>query len=99
MARFRSEPPNDADLAEAKNHLIGRKISAAQSNSEITAALARDWAGPGLSTIDDYSALVNAITLDDIHAVLPAFTEGDIVVISVGETTGSTAPAAHRAKE
>ena len=99
LARFRSEPPNDADLAEAKNHLIGRKISAAQSNSEITAALARDWAGPGLSTIDDYSALVNAITLDDIHAVLPAFTEGDIVVISVGETTGSTAPAAHRAKE
>ncbi len=99
LARFVSEPPDNAELAEAKNHLIGRKISAAQSNNEITDALARDWTGPGLSTIGDYSALVNAVTLDDIHAVLPAFTDGDFVIISVGDTVNANAPSEPHGKE
>ena len=74
LARFVSEPPDEADLAEAQRHLIGRKISAAQSNDEITAALARDWAGPGLTTIEEFNAAVNAVTLDEVRSVLPAFT-------------------------
>lgn len=84
LARFVEEPPDAADLAEARRHLIGRKISAAQSHEEIAAALAQDWAGPGLSTIDDYAAAVNAVTLDELRGVLPAFVSGDVVIISVG---------------
>ncbi|MFC2953702.1 M16 family metallopeptidase [Marinicaulis aureus] len=84
LARFQSEPPDEAELAEAKRHLIGRKISAAQSNEEITAALAQDWAGQGLTTIEDFSAAVNAVTLDELRDVLPAFADGDVVAISAG---------------
>ncbi len=84
LARFQSEPPDEAELAEAKRHLIGRKISAAQSNEEITAALALDWAGPGLTTIEEYAAAVNAVTLDQLRDVLPAFADGDIIAISAG---------------
>lgn len=90
LAQFISEPPDGPELAEAKRNLIGRKISAAQSNEEITAALARDWAGPGLTTIEDFAAAVNAVTLDDVRGVLPAFTAGDFVVISAdSEKDGS----------
>lgn len=84
LTRFISEPPDEAELAEAKRHLIGRKISAAQSNAEITAALTRDWAGPGLTTIDDFTAAVNAVTLDEVRGLLPDFAAGDFVVISAG---------------
>lgn len=84
LARMVSEPPSEAELAEAKRHLIGRKISAAQSNDEITAALARDWAGPGLTTIEEYAAAVNAVTLDQLRDVLPAFADGDFIAISAG---------------
>ncbi len=87
LARFKSQPPDEAELAEAKRYLIGRKISAAQSNEEITAALASDWAGPGLTTIEDFAAAVNAVTLEDVRGVLPAFTNGDFVVISAGDET------------
>ncbi|MEZ5891898.1 MAG: insulinase family protein [Parvularculaceae bacterium] len=84
LACFVAEPPDAAELADAKRNLIGRKISAAQSNDEITAALARDWAGPGLTTIEDFANAVNAVSLDDVRGVLPAFISGDAVVISVG---------------
>jgi predicted Zn-dependent peptidase len=90
LKRFVAEPPDEAELAEAKRHLIGRKISAAQSNEEITAALAQDWAGPDLMTIDAFTAAVSAITLDEVRAVLPAFAAGDTVVISAGDEKHGT---------
>ncbi|PQA89336.1 M16 family metallopeptidase [Hyphococcus luteus] len=90
LKRFVAEPPDEAELAEAKRHLIGRKISAAQSNEEITAALAHDWAGPGLMTIEDFAAAVNAVTLGEVRAVPPAFADGDVVVISAGDENHGT---------
>ena len=40
-------PPTDVELAEAKSHLIGRRLSAAQSNEEVSAALIEEWVGRG----------------------------------------------------
>jgi zinc protease len=96
LARFVSQPPDEAELAEAKRHLIGRKISAAQSNEEITAAIARDWAGPGLTTIEAFAEAVNAVTLDEVRGVLPAFAGGDFVVISAGAETRDRLPSETR---
>lgn len=90
LARFVAEPPDEAELAEAKRNLIGRKVSAAQSNEEIVDALASDWAGPGLTTIAEFRAAVNAATLRDVRAVLPRFADGDFVVISAGAAKDAT---------
>ncbi len=84
LARFAAEPPTEVELAEAKRHLIGRRISAAQSNEELTAALAGNWANHDMMDETSFSAAVNAVTLEDVHAVLPAFTGGDMIVVKVG---------------
>lgn len=86
IARLLSEPPSEAEFAEAKRHLIGRRISAAQSNDEIAESLSLEWLAFGaLRSVDDFAATVNAVTLDDVKAVLPAFVKGDIVTVTVGE--------------
>ena len=86
IARLLSEPPSEAEFAEAKRHLIGRRISAAQSNDEIAESLSLEWLAFGaLRSVDDFAATVNAVTLDDMKAVLPAFVKGDIVTVTVGE--------------
>ncbi|MCK5747871.1 MAG: insulinase family protein, partial [Oricola sp.] len=90
LARFVAEPPDEAELAEAQRNLIGRKVSAAQSNEEIVDALASDWAGPGLTTIAEFRAAVNAATLRDVRAVLPRFADGDFVVTSAGAAKDAT---------
>lgn len=86
LARALNEPPTGEELAEAKRHLIGRRISEAQSNPEIAAALAREWLTQGaLRDGADYAGVVNAVSLEAVRALLPAFAGGDIVTIKVGE--------------
>lgn len=89
LDRFVTEPPTEAGLAEAKRHLIGRRISAAQSNEELTAALAGMWASHGMMDAEDYAAAVNAVTLDQLHEILPAFAGGDMIIIRTGAGTGA----------
>ncbi len=43
LRRLLDESPTIAEIEEAKSHLLGRAQSAAQSNEELTAALARQW--------------------------------------------------------
>lgn len=84
LGRFVAEPPSAAEFAEAKRHLIGRRISAAQSNEELVARLADIWTGHGIMDDEDYAAAVNAITLEQVLEILPAFAGGDMIVVSVG---------------
>ena len=89
LDRFVTEPPTETELAEAKRHLIGRRISAAQSNEEVTAALAEIWVSHGMMDAEDYAAAVNAVTLDQLHKILPAFAGGDMIIIKTGAGTGA----------
>jgi predicted Zn-dependent peptidase len=41
LAALTSRPPTSAEVEEAKEHLIGRRIRAAQSPAEISSALLR----------------------------------------------------------
>lgn len=86
LRRLVDDPPTEEELAEAKRHLIGRRVSAAQSNPEIAAAVAREWLAYGALRGDDvYAGAVNAVSLQAVRALLPAFAGGDIVTIKVGE--------------
>jgi predicted Zn-dependent peptidase len=82
LARLLSTPPTPQEIAEAKRHFIGRKISAAQSNSEIVADMALDWAQTGeLQSAADLDAALAAVTRDDVLAILPAFVDGAVITI------------------
>jgi predicted Zn-dependent peptidase len=83
LARFVDEPPSAEELAEAKSHLVGRRMSAALSPVERVERLASDWVGHGLMTSAAYAEAVTAVTLDQLHAVLPAFAEGRVVTVTV----------------
>jgi zinc protease len=85
LKRFIAKPPDAAELAEAKRHLIGRRISAAQSNEELAARLADIWTSHGIMNADAYAEAVNAVTLDQLLKILPAFTSGDVITVSVGD--------------
>jgi hypothetical protein len=77
-----TSPPSDAEIAEARAHLRGRRLSAAQSNEEISAALLAEWVGHGrLLSDDEFEAVVSAVSQRDIARVIPAFLWGTTVVV------------------
>jgi predicted Zn-dependent peptidase len=82
LARLVSEPPTQADLDEARRHLLGRQLSAAQSNRELADRLAREWLWHGaLPGYEDLQARLERVTLQDLLDALPAFTAGTIVAV------------------
>ena len=81
--RLSSEPPTADEVAEAKRHLLGRAVSAAQSNEELGAQLARHWIRHGeLPSVDALRASLEAITLDDVRDIVPEFTGGLTIVVT-----------------
>jgi predicted Zn-dependent peptidase len=82
LARLVHEPPSQADLDEARRHLLGRQLSAAQSNRELADRLAREWLWYGEPTdYEDLRQRLERVTLQDLLSVLPAFTAGTIVAV------------------
>jgi len=75
-------PPSEDEVVEARAHLRGRRLSAAQSNSEISAALLEEWIGRGrwLSK-DEFEAALAAVTRHDVERVIPAFISGTTIVV------------------
>jgi len=82
LDRMISEPPSAAEIEAARTHLLGRFVSAAQSNGELAASLASQWilhrALPGY---DDLKRRLDGVGQDDIMKMLPAFTNGSIVSV------------------
>jgi predicted Zn-dependent peptidase len=77
-----TQPPSAAEIEEARTHLLGRYVSAAQSNPELAQALARQWILHGrLTGYDDLKRQLDEVNLEDIMAMLPAFTRGSIVAV------------------
>ncbi len=85
IARLSSEPPTDAEIAEAKRHLIGRKISAAQSNAEIARALIDDFIAVGApETPAALAARLETVTRADVVKAAAGLASGAVVTIRVG---------------
>jgi predicted Zn-dependent peptidase len=84
LARLRQEPPTAAEIDEAKQHLIGRRVTAPMSNGQLSAAYAREWIEEGrLLTDADYARRVRAVTREQVLALVPRFLAGVTVVVDV----------------
>jgi len=82
LQRLLDEPPTQAELDEARRHLLGRRLSAAQSNEELAGRHARDWLWYGdLPDYDEVRARLDRVTLDDLHRILPAFASGTVIAV------------------
>jgi len=80
------QPPTQAEVEEAKQHLIGRRISAAQSTAEISYALLQEWIAVGrLRSLEEYAEQVSNVTWEDVLRIAPAFTSGAIASVTVRE--------------
>ncbi|HYX46117.1 MAG TPA: insulinase family protein [Sphingomicrobium sp.] len=86
LAKLASNPPTAAELGAAKSHLLGRDLSSAQSNEELTAKLAREYIETGgLRSRDRLRADLTAITPADLARAAQAFMNGTIVRVDVDE--------------
>ena len=84
LAMLASHPPTPAEVEAAKRNLLGRDISAAQSNSEIAHKLARQVIETGrLRSHAELEQLVMSITPADVAKAAPAFTTGTILRVDV----------------
>jgi len=93
MTRLLSEPPSEQEIEEARTHFLGRDISAAQSNQELTAVLTNQWLLYG--NLTDHAGLkqqLDDISRKDIIELIPAFTSGSIISIRNPHTKAETAP-------
>jgi predicted Zn-dependent peptidase len=84
LARLAADPPSAAEVDAARRHLLGRDLSAAQSNEEIAARVVRQFVETGgLRTHEQLEAMLNSITPADVAAAAPAFARGSILRVDV----------------
>lgn len=85
LARLAAAPPTAREVEAARRHLLGRDLSAAQSNSEIADRLARQFVETGgLRSHAELAAMLETIGTADLAAAVPAFASGTILRVEVG---------------
>ena len=85
LQRLLTDPPTDAEIAAARNHLVGRDLTAAQSNDELVARLGRQFVELGrLRSHAELEAALNAVTASDLAAAAAAIQAGTIIRVDVG---------------
>jgi predicted Zn-dependent peptidase len=84
LARLESDPPTELEIAEARNHFLGRRQSAAQSNTEIAHRLMRDWLARGeIVSMESLRTRLDAVGREDVIRILPAFCAGSVITVNV----------------
>ncbi|HEX8842521.1 MAG TPA: insulinase family protein, partial [Sphingomicrobium sp.] len=84
LAGLETQPPTPAELDAARSHFLGRDLSAAQGNEEITAKLAREFVETGgLRSHELLRAELAKITATDLAEATQAFTKGTIIRVDV----------------
>jgi len=82
MQKLQENPPSEKELAEAKEHLSGRRITAYQSNEELTAFYTREWIEHGsLMGQEEFRKTLYSLTLDQVKRVIPKFLDGTSVTV------------------
>lgn len=85
LSRLISEPPTAAEINAARNHLLGRDLTAAQSNDEITSKLALEFVeSGGLRSHERLQAMLLTVTPADLASAARAFQRGTIIRVDVG---------------
>jgi len=84
LARLTTEPPTQAETDAARAHLLGRDLTAAQSNDELTAKLACQFVETGgLRSHEQLRAILDTITPADLAALAPLFANGTTIRVDV----------------
>ncbi|HEX4966155.1 MAG TPA: insulinase family protein [Thermoanaerobaculia bacterium] len=82
MADLRLHPPTADEVEEAKTYLIGRRLTAPQSDDEIAAFLAREWIEQGrILSQEEWERRVRAVSREDVLRIVPRFLAGATVVV------------------
>jgi len=82
LDRLQQEPPSQAEIDEARRHLLGRFVSADQSNAELADRLSREWLWYGkLVDYEMLSAELGSVTREEVLAILPEFTAGALIAV------------------
>jgi len=82
LEKLRRQPPTQREVDEARQHLLGRQLSAAQSNRELAERYAREWLWYGkLQDRDSLQRRLDSVSREQVLGVLPAFVSGSIVAI------------------
>jgi predicted Zn-dependent peptidase len=79
---LKTNPPSEAELAEAKEHLLGRRLTAYQSNEELSGFYCQEWVEQGrLLSFEEFERKVRAITLEQVRSIIPSFLNGAKVTV------------------
>ncbi len=85
MDDLRVHPPAEAEIEEARAHLIGRRLTAPQSDEEMSAFHAREWIEQGrLLSQEEWEQRVRAVDREDVLRIIPAFLAGATAVVDAG---------------
>jgi predicted Zn-dependent peptidase len=84
LTKLVSDPPSAAEVEAARNHLLGRDLTAAQSNEELAAKLAREFVETGgVRSHEQLRASLQTITSADLAAAAQSLGDGTIVRVDV----------------
>jgi len=89
LAKLASTPPSAAETDAARNHLLGRDLTAAQSNEELAAKLTREFVETGaLRSHAQLRELLQTITPADLSALVPLMAKGTLIRVDVQSAEG-----------
>ena len=84
LAKLVSEPPSAAEVEAARNHLLGRNLTAAQSNEELAAKLAREFVETGgPRSHEQLREQLRTITPANLAALAPVLASGTVIRVDV----------------
>jgi predicted Zn-dependent peptidase len=84
LTKLVTEPPSAAEVEAARNHLLGRDLTAAQSNEELAAKLAREFVETGgLRSHEQLREQLRTITPSDLARLAPALANGTLIRVDV----------------
>jgi predicted Zn-dependent peptidase len=85
IARLVSEPPSQAEVDAGLAHLLGRDLTAAQSNEELAGKFAREFVETGrLRSHEQLRAELETVTPAELARAAQAFADGTIIRVDVG---------------
>ncbi len=90
LAGLNANPPTTAEVEAAKRHLLGRDLSAAQSNAELASKRAHEFLETGgIRGHVDLERALSAISVADVAEAARPFGEGTVIRIDVASPNQS----------
>jgi zinc protease len=85
LAILASQPPSAEELNAARSHLLGRDLTAALSNEELTAKLSRNYVETGgLRSHEQLDAMLQAISPAELATAAQKLGSGTVIRVDVG---------------